>query len=128
MPSDRLKKLNEDNKLLAQSLKNDLDESSRAASKASIKKKRAAGSDLGSARDSEDRQSLPPTGRGQKRARETEIEKVSEFYVQNTCEGDSILWTDGSDRTKVVEGSQAHCEGRQCQQCGKSHKNIQKAA
>ena len=56
------------------------DQSSRAAVKTSSnnnKKKKTAGSDLSSARGSEDRQSLPPTGRGTKRGRDNEIEKVS---------------------------------------------------
>lgn len=46
----------------------------------SSSKKKNAGSDLGSPRDSEDRQaSIPATGRGQKRGRDNEIEKVRDF-------------------------------------------------
>ena len=79
MPQDRLRKLNEENKQLAQNLKSEMDEqSSRAAAKSSSKKKKTAGSDFSSARGSEDRQSLPPTGRGQKRGRDNEIERVGE--------------------------------------------------
>lgn len=43
-------------------------------------KKRAAGSDLSSARGSEERMT-PVTGRGQKRGRDIEIEKVSLYLI-----------------------------------------------
>lgn len=72
-----MRKLTEENKQLATNLKREIDEMNpRAAAKSakSIKKK-TAGSDLSSARGSEERQSLPP-GRGQKRGRDNEIEKV----------------------------------------------------
>lgn len=55
----------------------------RAAPKAvtASSKKKAAGSDLSSARGSEERHSsVPATGRGQKRGRDFEIEKVGEVY------------------------------------------------
>lgn len=53
------------------------DQNVRVANKSVSKKKKTAGSDVGSTRGSEDRQSLPPIGRGQKRGRDNEIEKVS---------------------------------------------------
>ena len=45
---------------------------------AAAAKKKAAGSDLSSTRGSEERASVQPTGRGQKRGRDYEIEKVSD--------------------------------------------------
>jgi mortality factor 4-like protein 1 len=45
-------------------------------------KKKVAGSELSSAQGSEERHSsLPATGRGQKRGRDLEIEKVREFSI-----------------------------------------------
>ena len=79
VPHDRLRKLNEENKQLAQSLKSEMDDqNSRVATKSSTKKKKTAGSDVGSARGSEDRQSVPPTSRGQKRGRDYDLEKVGQ--------------------------------------------------
>ena len=77
---DRLRKLTDENKELAQTLKKDLDaQRQRAAPKvtATSSKKKAAGSDLSSTRGSEERHSsAPATGRGQKRGRDYEIDKV----------------------------------------------------
>ena len=76
----RLRKLTEENKELAQNLKKDLDSQRRpAAPKPAVNssKKKAAGSDLSSTRGSEERHSsVPAMGRGQKRGRDYEIEKV----------------------------------------------------
>ena len=76
----RLRKLTDENKELAQNLKKDLDAQRRPApSKPTItsSKKKAAGSDLSSTRGSEERHtSVPVMGRGQKRGRDYEIEKV----------------------------------------------------
>ncbi|KAI9869897.1 MAG: Esa1p-associated factor [Pleopsidium flavum] len=82
VPQDRLRKLTDENKQLAQDLKHESDAAHRQrtaptkATPASTKKK-AAGSDLSSTRGSEERNSsVPATGRGLKRGRDFEIEKV----------------------------------------------------
>lgn len=82
VPQDRLRKLTDENKQLAQDLKHESDAAHRQraaptkATPASTKKK-AAGSDLSSTRGSEERHSsVPAIGRGQKRGRDFEIEKV----------------------------------------------------
>lgn len=83
VPQDRLRKFTEENKELAQDLKREMDDSrARAAPKSTSTKKKTAGSDFSSARGSEERHSsLPVTGRGSKRGRDTEIEKVGDdFY------------------------------------------------
>lgn len=82
VPQDRLRKFTEENKELAQDLKREMDDSrARAAPKSTASKKKTAGSDLSSARGSEERHSsLPVTGRGSKRGRDNEIEKVGEYY------------------------------------------------
>lgn len=82
VPHDRLRKFTEENKELAQDLKREMDDSrARAAPKSTSTKKKTAGSDFSSARGSEERHSsLPVTGRGSKRGRDTEIEKVGGFY------------------------------------------------
>ncbi|KAL9130651.1 MAG: hypothetical protein Q9217_001221 [Psora testacea] len=73
---DRLRKLTDENKQLAQSLKGQMDDLRRASAPKSSKKK-IADSDLSSTRGSEDRQlSVAGTGRGQKRGRDYDIEKV----------------------------------------------------
>jgi len=79
VPQDRLRKYTEENKELAQNLKKDMDAlRQRSAPKATTaSKKKHVGSDLSSTRGSEERNSsVPVTGRGQKRGREFEIEKV----------------------------------------------------
>ena len=79
MPQDRLRKFSEENKELAQNLKKEMDAlRQRSAPKATASnKKKNAGSDLSSTRGSEERHSsVPVTGRGQKRGRDYEIEKV----------------------------------------------------
>ena len=77
---DRLRKLTEENRELAQTLKKDLDsQRQRTAPKIATTstKRKAAGSDLSSTRGSEERHSsLPAAGRGQKRGRDYEIDKV----------------------------------------------------
>lgn len=80
VPQDRIRKNTEENKELASNLKFDQNRVLKGipyAAATSSKKKAAAGSDLSSARGSEDRQT-PALGRGQKRNRDFEIEKVSE--------------------------------------------------
>ncbi|MCJ1428593.1 Esa1p-associated factor, partial [Sticta canariensis] len=82
VPQDRLRKLNDENRELAKNLKKEMDHlRQRAAPKATTvsSKKKAAGSDLSSTRGSEERNSsVPATGRGQKRGRDFEIEKVGD--------------------------------------------------
>ncbi|MCJ1381537.1 Esa1p-associated factor [Xylographa soralifera] len=75
---DRVRKLTDENKELAQNLKKDLDALRKPApQKITNSKKKNAGSDRSSNRGSEERQSsAPATGRGQKRGRDNEIEKV----------------------------------------------------
>ena len=78
MPQDRIRKMNEDNKALAANLKFEMDKLLRPKAVAASNKKKAAGSDLSSNRGSEERHATPVTGRGQKRGRDYEIEKVRE--------------------------------------------------
>lgn len=81
MPEDRLRKLNDENKGLATHLRNEFMALQRPAkpSISAATKKKTAGSDLSSTRGSEERHaSLPATGRGQKRARDNDIEKASD--------------------------------------------------
>lgn len=77
VPQDRIRKMTEENKDLAANLKAEMDllRKPTKAAALSSKKKGAAGSDLSSTRGSEERQT-PVTGRGQKRGRDFEIEKV----------------------------------------------------
>ena len=70
--------MNEDNKALAANLKFEMDKLLRPKAVAPSNKKKAAGSDLSSNRGSEERHATPITGRGQKRGRDYEIEKVRE--------------------------------------------------
>ena len=70
---DRLRKHTEDNRELANNLRREAEASFRLKNTKTTAKKRA-GSDRDSVRDSEERGSVP--GRGTKRARDSEIEKV----------------------------------------------------
>lgn len=88
VPQERLRKLTDDNKELANNLKKDMDAQRRAASgkpPSTSTKKRALGSDLtnSSARGSEDRSSVAPMPpRGTKRGREIEgIDRVSAVFL-----------------------------------------------
>lgn len=88
VPQERLRKLTDDNKELANNLKKDMDAQRRAASgkpPSTSTKKRALGSDLtnSSARGSEDRSSVAPMPpRGTKRGREIEgIDRVSASFL-----------------------------------------------
>lgn len=80
VPQDRIRKMNEDNKALAANLKFEMDKLLRPKAVAASNKKKAAGSDLSSNRGSEERHATPITGRGQKRGRDYEIEKVREKF------------------------------------------------
>jgi mortality factor 4-like protein 1 len=75
VPQDRLRKFTEENRELATTLRREAEAAFRQKStKSSTKKK--GGSDRSSARGSEERQMSVP-GRGTKRARDNDIEKVS---------------------------------------------------
>lgn len=77
MPQDRIRKFTEENKELAANLKAEMEKMLNPPKlKVAPAKKKAAGSDLSSTRGSEER--LTPVGRGQKRGRDYEIEKVRE--------------------------------------------------
>ena len=86
---DRLRKFTEENNELRQDLQREANESrARTAPKSAAAKKKTAGSDFSSARGSEERHSsLPVTGRGSKRGRDTEIEKVGDFYFMPLSPG-----------------------------------------
>ena len=76
VPQDRIRKDTDENRELAANLRQEsilLNQPHKA--KATSTKKKTVGSDVSSLRGSEDRQT-PVTGRGQKRGRDNEIEKV----------------------------------------------------
>ena len=90
MIETRLRKFNAENKELAQNLKKDLDAQRKPASSKSMtnsKVRKALGSELSSTRDSEERSSVPAMGRGQKRGRDNEIEKVGASLLLQNSEG-----------------------------------------
>lgn len=85
MPQDRIRKFTEENKELAANLKAEMEKLLNPAKlKAAAAKKKAAGSDLSSTRGSEERLT-PVMGRGQKRGRDYEIEKVRECPNLSSC-------------------------------------------
>lgn len=96
VPQDRLRKFSEENKELAYSLKQDLKremDKTRAAPKYASRKK-TAGSDFSSIRGSEERHSsVPVTGRGTKRGRDMDLEKVgfqvplNDHFILDTSAG-----------------------------------------
>ncbi|KAK4696630.1 hypothetical protein P7C71_g1322, partial [Lecanoromycetidae sp. Uapishka_2] len=76
VPQDRLRKLNDENRELASNLKREIFQLNNPGKVQPNKTKKAASSDFSSNRGSEDRHLTPAaTGRGQKRGRDTEIEK-----------------------------------------------------
>ena len=82
VPQDRLRKLTEDNRELAASLRREVMQSEsrqrNSKSTGSSKKGRTQGSEIGSGRGSEERHSsVPAGGRGTKRGKDNEIEKVA---------------------------------------------------
>ncbi|MCJ1280807.1 Esa1p-associated factor [Xylographa opegraphella] len=97
---DRVRKLTDENKELAQNLKKDLDALRKPVpQKSAHSKKKNAGSDLSSNRGSEERQSsAPATGRGQKRGRDNEIEKVGSLNFSSLTSSplSEISSSDGS--------------------------------
>lgn len=81
MLEDRLRKHTEDNRELANNLRREAEASYRLKNtKASAKKR--GGSDRDSVRDSEERGASVP-GRGTKRARDNDIEKVRYYQIPN---------------------------------------------
>lgn len=79
VPQDRLRKLTDDNRELAANLRRELTASApKVVPKSAAKTRRGQGSEIGSGRGSEERLSSVPAagGRGSKRARDNEIEKV----------------------------------------------------
>lgn len=87
VPQDRLRKLTDDNRELAANLKAELTQQPppRSAVKAATSKsRRGQGSDLGSGRGSEERHSsIPAGGRGTKRGKDNDIEKVGPIVPSN---------------------------------------------
>jgi mortality factor 4-like protein 1 len=84
VPQDRLRKLTDDNRELANNLKRDLvqPQPTRTSAKpaGSSRKGKGQGSDLGSGRGSEERHSsVPAGGRGTKRGKDNDVEKVGSF-------------------------------------------------
>jgi mortality factor 4-like protein 1 len=77
---DRLRKHTEDNRELANNLRREAEASFRLKNTKVTAKKRA-GSDRDSVRDSEERGASVP-GRGTKRARDSEIEKVCNYHIK----------------------------------------------
>ncbi|KAI9837636.1 MAG: Esa1p-associated factor [Thelocarpon superellum] len=91
VPQDRLRKLTDENRELAQNLKREVEmarhQSSNTFKKAptSTKKKTGGGSDFGSTRGSEERHSSVQAHagpRGQKRGRDYELEKEENFHTR----------------------------------------------
>jgi mortality factor 4-like protein 1 len=85
VPQDRLRKLTDDNRELANNLKRDLVQTQPTRTSAkpagSSRKGKGQGSDLGSGRGSEERHSsVPAGGRGTKRGKDNDVEKVGSFY------------------------------------------------
>lgn len=84
VPQDRLRKLTDDNRELANNLRREVlaQSAPKAPPKTTSKSRRGQGSEFGSGRGSEERSSAPITGgRGSKRARDNDIEKVGDFPV-----------------------------------------------
>ena len=98
VPQDRLRKLTDDNRELANNLRREVlaQTASKAPPKTSSKSRRGQGSEFGSGRGSEERSSAPITGgRGSKRARDNDIEKV----------GDSPFLTPGNSPLRDLDMS-----------------------
>lgn len=90
VPQERLRKLTDDNKELAANLRRELTQQSAPKSAQKplppSKTRRGQGSDLGSGRGSEERHSsVPAGGRGTKRGRDNDIEKVCGPYFSLTA-------------------------------------------
>ena len=100
----RLRKFNAENKELAQNLKKDLDAQRKPASSKSMansKVKKTLGSEFSSTRESEERSSVPAMGRGQKRGRDNEIEKVGASLLLQDQSATSIK----KSENRIYQGS-----------------------
>ncbi|KAL8935976.1 MAG: hypothetical protein Q9216_005165, partial [Gyalolechia sp. 2 TL-2023] len=87
--NDRLRKLNDENREIAQALKRQYLESTQKTTKSTASKRKGLPSDLGSTRGSEERNaSAPATGRGQKRGRNADLDEVgdSDFLDSDDAE------------------------------------------
>ena len=78
--ADRVRKWTDENRELATQLKKEHQQATKALNKSTAKSRRGQGSEIGSGRGSEERTSSVPAagGRGSKRVRDNDIEKVSE--------------------------------------------------
>ena len=100
VPQDRIRKDTEEHRELAANLKAENDKHHKPKISTSAKK-RAAGSDLSSTRGSEERLT-PATGRGQKRGRDYEIEKVRERLLAPYRDQPTVFPT-SMERTPMPE-------------------------
>ena len=95
VPQDRLRKLTDDNRELAANLRRELVQQSapKAVPKSTGKTRRGQGSEIGSGRGSEERTSSVPAagGRGSKRARDNDIEKVRGTRSRRSDVGDPLF-------------------------------------
>lgn len=81
--NDRLRKLNDENREIAQALKRQYLESTQKTTKPTASKRKGLPSDLGSTRGSEERNaSAPATGRGQKRGRNADLDEEESFHTR----------------------------------------------
>ncbi|KAJ9639696.1 Esa1p-associated factor [Knufia peltigerae] len=85
VPQDRLRKLTDDNRELAANLRREATAAvTKAPPKSTGKTRRGQGSEFGSGRGSEERtSSVPAGGRGTKRARDNDIEKMDDNPANN---------------------------------------------
>ena len=104
--------MNEDNKALAANLKFEMDKLLRPKAVAASTKKRAAGSDFSSNRGSEERHATPITGRGQKRGRDNDIEKVCDEFSLSPIHASPSL--PGYNGNILDTGSQGNQEILRC--------------
>ncbi|KAL8718468.1 MAG: hypothetical protein Q9225_004399 [Loekoesia sp. 1 TL-2023] len=107
--NDRLRRLNDENREIAQALKRQYLESTQKTTKTTASKRKGLPSDLGSARGSEERNaSAPATGRGQKRGRNADLEEVGndDFFdpdeVNPTLENSELLVAPGNIANDVA--------------------------
>ncbi|KAL9601955.1 MAG: hypothetical protein Q9219_002179 [cf. Caloplaca sp. 3 TL-2023] len=98
--NDRLRKLNDENREIAQALKRQYLESTQKTTKSTASKRKGLPSDLGSARGSEERNaSAPVTGRGLKRGRNADLDEVcsSDFLKSDDKPDDMDSTLDDSE-------------------------------
>lgn len=114
--ADRVRKLTEENKELAQNLKKDFDAARRPPPKQTTTIKRGKGSDQNSNRASEERNSsVPAAGRGQKRGRDYELDRVSGFFIHDAndsgCASQATTHTPTPTTSRVNEHSEFFTPG-----------------